>query len=571
MKFKLLHCLAVAFACVFGTCGISVWADEIINNSGGGAVFNPISGEEVSGGTIDSGSGSGDFGGGSPSGESSFVFNGNSFKLGELTLCVSSQYLYQGECLECNSNNDKGLQLYLDDGTCRKCPAGTLTNSTGDGCDCSDGTHWNGSTCVSCGLGQYWSNSYCVQCPEEFDTNSGLYSFVKASNDSGVSSCTVKLNVNKSNCGTGTNVLFKYNTFGLYVVDRDDYVCNPGAGFVCLYDGSVIDDDNRFYDEDGNLKDICDTECLLGQYLDGDTCKPCPLEGTNAENSVSSSSLFKFVKYGDGKGVGSCAIKLTPVSCGNGSYVLYVYDTERNKYIRTKENIYPTETSIINANWPAEDELGTEFCTSCGGITWPLTDSNGQQRPFHAYYYGKPFNVENECTSCAKPGYYLYFSGNSFGCDVCHAGYYCQGIVYKTDSNGEKVCIEDITAPDKCLHDNNNYGAIQYDTDDTVSRQELLCPENTYSEEGATECTPCAPGYSTAASGPAEQGYDGFCRYVGQGCMSSDACKLVSSSLSLQRSGHTGNTWLNFVLGKNIKVESLNKSAVKSVSSRTNN
>ena len=309
-----------------------------------------------------------------------------------------------------------------------------------------------------------------------------------------------------------------------------------------------------------------DDTCKADEYLDIDTneCKQCPLEETNAAGKVKSNETdpepYVFVKNAGGKGKKSCAVKLSSGhSCdNNNTFVLYVYDTVKNNYIRTRADVYPTGNSIINDVWPAEDELGTDFCTSCDGITWSLTDSNGQQRPFHEYYYGTPFNIENKCTSCGKPGFYVEKLYYNYVCSVCPAGFYCPGSVIKEDRDGNRVCLRDDNG--ECLR--GYMGAIIWDYDPETSRQAIQCSKDEYSEEGASKCLSCAPGYSTAQSGPVEDGYDGLClrRENGYGvrCISSDACKLTMSLLSV--GSHT------FSLGDNVKIESVNKSVIKSFS-----
>lgn len=87
------------------------------------------------------------------------------------------------------------------------------------------------------------------------------------------------------------------------------------------------------------------------------------------------------------------------------------------------------------------------------------------------------------------------------------------------------------------------------------------CPKDTYSEESASKCLSCAPGYSTAQSGPAENGYDGLCLGrdgdgYGIRCISSDACKLTLSDLSVTRKDQDDE---KFILGNNVKIEAINK------------
>ncbi len=333
-----------------------------------------------------------------------------------------------------------------------------------------------------------------------------LYQFIEYGNSrEGVTSCAIRLNTDVSKCASGTNVVYKYNSDGGYKYNQesDDYIVIPKEGYTGY---NNIDSTN--------LVDHCGAcEAGHGKYIENGQCKICPLEGTNAEGEVGEDERFQFT---DEYGTDTCAVKLKPYkdNCNSATNVVYVYNATQNKYIRKVSDVFPDTNSVIASPLPSTYDMKNAFCTECGK---------------------DEYNVNGTCGTCNEGGFYLqavnwrFYSVDGQGsnakmvCNVCPAGYYCPGDTIRT-----------------------------------------MCPVGTYSEGGETQCTPCPLGYSTMESGPVADGYDGLCLKregdYGVGCVSRDACKFKMSGLSMV---HSDGSWVLFYLSDNVKIESLNRSVIK--------
>ncbi len=354
----------------------------------------------------------------------------------------------------------------------------------------------------------------CKACPVGNVIGAGLlYQFIEYGNSrEGVTSCAVRLNTDVSKCASGTNVVYKYNSDGGYKYNQesDDYIVIPKEGYTGYNNIDSAD-----------LVDHCGAceEAGHGKYIENGQCKTCPLEGTNAEGPnaevyVGEDKRFQFT---DEYGTDTCAVKLNPAKdiCNSATNVVYVYNATQNEYIRKVSDVFPDTNSVIASPLPSTYDMKNAFCTECGK---------------------DEYNVNGTCDTCNKGGFYLQTvdvvvsvngTSNKMVCNVCPAGNYCPG---KTENND-------------------------------TSQKAILCPENTYSETGAAQCTPCPLGYSTMESGPVNAGYDGLCLMkrrdgYGVGCVSRDACKLTMSQLCIN------NTCFSLPKGK-MKIESINRSVVK--------
>ena len=417
MKFRLLRCFAVAFVCVIETCGFSVWAEDTVVCDAG----QYLDGEECKDCPIDD-----------VIGEDKLYQFGDS-GIG-IESCTVKLNLAKSNCAE----GTNVVYRYVSGGY-------TLDSDNNYSVNPKKGFYGNGTS----GL-----NDHCTACPTNAAIGEDkLYQF--GDSGIGIESCTVKLNLAKSNCAEGTNVVYRYVSGG-YTLDRDNnYSVNPKKGFY------------------GNGTSGLD-----------DHCTACPTD----EENIGEGKRFQFFKK---EGV-KCAIKLNPDmdNCDSSTNVVYESDGAGSAYRRKEANVVPKATSVISNPLPAVNDISSPFC--------------------------------NECTA----GYYL--AGDV--CKKCPAGYYCPG---KTE-------------------------------DDDKSQKAIPCPANTYSEDEAKgECSKCKGGYSTEWSTLVNKGLQTECSDVsegfGIGCRSSKVCILsVMSKLSLKdQSG--------FTFGPNIKVETLNQSVVQSI------
>lgn len=137
-------------------------------------------------------------------------------------------------------------------------------------------------------------------------------------------------------------------------------------------------------------------------------------------------------------------------------------------------------------------------------------------------------------------------------CSPCPAGYYCP----ESNDNlrcDKMPCDMDLDYSAECW--DNEYWEEHPDKEFNIP----YCPKDTFSDTGASECTKCAPGYTTKNSGPLilydsdnniSGRYDGLCigrknyndQYYGVACTSYEACQktvVASNSLCKKSSCYT--------------------------------
>lgn len=386
--------------------------------------------------------------------------------------------------------------------------------------------------CAECDIGNgfYRNGNACAECPapqnQSVVGDDKLYQFVLYNNGNGITSCALQLNTDVSDCDDGTEVIYTYNTsLETYKLTRKTVVPEDGAQLSTV--GATV------------LADYCQT-CDLGngQYVDDrGVCHDCPnkqLCKLSDQTSVGclERGLYQFVSYQNGSGKSSCAVKLNvekylgidvtgPAgtilgwrmsNCGLGTEVIYSYNESRAGYVRNDGyRVVVKSTSIEASPFPKSTEL-IDYCKVCADGKYNI---NGECKICNNGYY------TTNCTTSAED------NTTQCMCDLCPAGHYCKA-------------------------DNANT------TVDTAK----ICPANTYSQEGATECIKCPDGYSTMESGPLPD-YDGLClvREGGSGikCISAAACKPLASKLCI---GST-NERNCFELGNFLKVDKINQSVIR--------
>ena len=208
------------------------------------------------------------------------------------------------------------------------------------------------------------------------------------------------------------------------------------------------------------------------------------------------SNLWQFTDDPDSTSldIDRCAIKLgSESSCDSETSVIYVYNTKQNKYVRKSNyKVVAGLHSIIKE--PSETDL-VDYCELCSRDEYNIME----------YKY----NINNECKHC-NAGYCV---DDNKECVACPAGYNCP------ESGGNLSCST-------VKAENSTY----------------ICPVNTYSDGGKTDCTSCGIGYTTGNSGPIVKDSEGnvsgddLCLKVdennmGYGCTSSRACQMVTPQL----------------------------------------
>ena len=132
--------------------------------------------------------------------------------------------------------------------------------------------------CRGCATNEYYDGTICQSCPEcqsggdcGTNDNENLYLYTGYGTGTGITSCAVKLNLNKSNCGEApagqpaAGVVYVYN--GSKYVRTQNYKVYNGRGYVLPVSERPKDD---------VLKDYCSTVCNNGYYLNDSKCEICP-------------------------------------------------------------------------------------------------------------------------------------------------------------------------------------------------------------------------------------------------------------------------------------------------------
>lgn len=265
---------------------------------------------------------------------------------------------------------------------------------------------------------------------------------------------------------------------------------------VCACSQSVFAEDTT---TDGQAKCKTDdivsvTICAIqpGQYISNNKVTDCPkFEWT----------LYEFIENTEvsSDNIESCAIKLKTGSsiCGAGTNVVYVYDAQQEAYVR-KDNytVYgaaqsvPKEDKDLPSDIIKDVDSGTvDYCKAC---------PNNQ------------YNINGECGYCHS-GHCVSDEG---ACEICPAGFACPGD-----------------------------GDIEHNNTTVMCSAAIECGQDEYAESGSSQCSECAMGYSTYASGPASEvtennvkkTFDGSCKArqggFGIQCIASEACKSIPAQL----------------------------------------
>ena len=249
-----------------------------------------------------------------------------------------------------------------------------------------------------CNKGQYKSEEegICKPCPEAENGKIGdnkLYKFVEGTG-TGLASCTVKLNTNKSQCAAGTDVIYTY--------DPNDGKYKKTKGTIVLGANVFITKLDDEFDPDVDYCGGCDIGG--GQYVDaGNKCQYCP-----KYDDFGNDKLYNFISAGTGSGLATCKVRLNLAvsTCGEGTIVEYAYNSSRREYIRQPGYV------LIEGSTPVK--TGPDFPSDVMGNE--LSDYCVQNCPNDEYY------VNGGCGLCHN-GYYV----NGGICKKCPAGYKCSG------------------------------------------------------------------------------------------------------------------------------------------------
>ena len=209
--------------------------------------------------------------------------------------------------------------------------------------------------CYVCnvGNGSYIdNNSTCELCPSpgpgtggtkqcvESDCG-GLYNFDSKNGGFGITSCALKLNLEKSKCGGNTEVVYVYDSGSKLYVRQGNYEVYNGLGPVFSTDALPSSTE---------LKDYCSDLCNNGYWLSGDGCSS---PETSSSSSLETSSNCKCE---------SCTAGYwCPVGSGN------IYDCSNNPLEcrwACQKNTYSLTgaTSCIQCKGEDVTTMGSEYC-----------------------------------------------------------------------------------------------------------------------------------------------------------------------------------------------------------------
>ena len=243
--------------------------------------------------------------------------------------------------------------------------------------------------------------------------------------------------------------------------------------------------------------------------------------------------------------IGSCMIRLNLKKsvCGKGTNVVYVFDKDAYEstkndanpimqYVRRQEDYHVVEgyqsvlaeeypSAIIElqrenqtAPWlPKDTEYKKDYCKSC------ISDTENK------------YNINGECMFCHS-GYYVHaetveYEGTYYSCEICPAGFACPGNDDEQDEGKRNF---------RWNNDKAYKGSL-------LEEDIIECGQDEYAESGSSQCSECAMGYSTYASGPASEvtennvkkTFDGSCKNRDKGfgiqCIASEACKSIPAQL----------------------------------------
>ncbi len=403
-----------------------------------------------------------------------------------------------------------------------------------------------------CDLNQSYNNGACAlqniryvddeglvqNCPGSASNGASTnhYEFIKDENihSVGIDSCVIQLDLKKSVCGEGTNVVYVFdkdtydstkneNPVMQYVLRREDFRVVAGTNSrltgeneTSSYPSAVIATNSGYH-------------LLDAAERNKDYCTLCP--GATAEGllgwvSEDKTSLYSFTKVSSiiTQDIESCAVKLKIgsgySSCGTGTNVVYLYDAQQDAYVRKESfKVFAGTRSFIAKDDQGNDEYPGDILTR---------DNHEAEKDYCATCPGNLYTIEGKCVYC-HTGHYLRTDtdarGNThYSCEICPAGYACPG------NTGEKA--GDLSVP---LESSDASGSL-------MGKDIIACGRDEYAQTGQTQCSKCSMGYSTYTSGPAraieeEDGkiFDGKCQERANGfgilCTSVEACKSIPTQL----------------------------------------
>ena len=429
------------------------------------------------------------------------------------TVCTSSQYIKDGECVSCPSNAKCNGHIF----TCKK----GYTKAS-DGKSCITATTYCSSSmipdynCYTIDENQYtkWAGEIGEELCEYIYKNSGtMFSFVAEDPTGSVRSnhsCSV-------NCSSG---YYKVSNPTMATADAVQSAYLAGLGYSSSEAGRIVT-----------------------AYLAGDEaiCLPCPNNAT-----CNGQTLMCNDKYTTAYSGTACEPEPIVSSCASGFYLW------NNPTMNTVQNLQDAYlASLINSMADvqrAQDAYfeGNNVCLSCpnnatcaGGTASFVCDSGYQKNSIGVGCEAKAitcnagyYNNNGTCTACPK-GTYASSAGSS-SCTPCPAGTYYNW----TGGTACKPCPRGMQAPSEGMSVCQDCPKGTY-ASTTGNASCTACPKGTYvSSAGNSSCTACPDGETTGSTG----------NKSASACYSDNDEALDSGNLT--RSGKCPGTGLTYVAGR---------------------
>ena len=400
-----------------------------------------------------------------------------------------------GKCVACLPGT------YSKDGLCEFCPDGQWHNDEGNGCiDCPAGQRCfvsdNGKAVETCPRNHFspGASSTCERCPSNK---------VAAEGSSRCELCPPGTGYKKGRCVSCTSGRYSAPTgfctsCEAGTVNTPDYAaCRPcNAGYRCVKEAWKT------------VEEICPVNTYAQQGAE--ECSDCPPGGTSVPGSATCEKCPDGMGLSNNKCVlcqfGSISIDGLCTLCPDGK----TSDTEKIKCIPCRAGYKCVDNSdkagkveiICDANEFSPGE--SSVCQRCpSGKVSDEGSSACQNCPV-----GFGYTTGYVCKACSKGRY----SAATGFCISCESGEF---------SNDDKSACRPCRGGYKC--EKGKYATT-----------EVMCPENTFSEEGSSECTVCpngetsAPGAIACSTCPPGTGLvSGVCTRCASGRYSSGGvCKL---------------------------------------------
>ena len=448
------------------------------------------------------------------------------------------------------SDNDKGCGAgyYLEDEGCRLCPNGTYsfkgdlecTNCTGNSTssagstspsDCTERSDDDSYNNITCPAGTYLEAESCIFCPNNTFSFEGAVECTNCpGNSSSLEGSTSSSNCTWENDDESENKNSTSCPAGTYLETESCIIC-PNNTYSFLTDSDSCTDcpDNHTSAAGSTSPENCTRpqDCEAGYYYNeicmicpnntysfegAVECTNCPGNSSSLEGSTSPSNCtWENDDESENKNSTSCPAGTyleteSCIICPNNTYS-FLTDSDSCTDCPDNHTSAAGSTSPENCTRPQDCEAGyyyNEICMICPNNTYSFegdiectncpgnsSSLEGSTSPSNCTWENDDESENKNSTSCPA-GTYL----ETESCIICPNNTYS----FLTDSDSCTDCPDNhtsaagSTSPENCTRPQDCEAGYYY------NEICMICPNNTYSFEGAVECTNC-PGNSSSLEG----------------------------------------------------------------------